>query len=208
MEDSNIAKDISILVIGAALGFIPWLLDKVGIEMPKPIYVGLLLLSFVMVSWALSNLGWLERISLLRGRQWRASSAVIWACTLVLSILMATMIENKSHFENKPANAEQWKEYNDQWGRQMKEIIIGQTFYAGQRILLDGYSYVNCTFDRSILIDNGTAPFDFTGNRMIGPISLISDNNAVIQTFGLAQEMDRLNNAAASSKPPSQPAVP
>jgi hypothetical protein len=39
MEDSGLAKDFALLVVGVGFGVLPWLLDKVGIEMPRPIYV-------------------------------------------------------------------------------------------------------------------------------------------------------------------------
>lgn len=57
MDSADITKDIALLVIGAAIGLLPWLLDKVEIEMPKYIAVSLSVCAIVALAWGLSNIG-------------------------------------------------------------------------------------------------------------------------------------------------------
>jgi hypothetical protein len=77
MEEAGTTKDIAILVVGAVVGAVPWLLDKVGVEMPKLIYRIFLCISVLVMWWALAKLGWIEKIPGLSGRY------ISWANTFL-----------------------------------------------------------------------------------------------------------------------------
>ena len=73
--DQAVGRDVWLLILGAVAGVLPWLLDKAGIEMPKPIYVGLLMLSVVLIGWALIDLRWIENLPALRSKRIALSTA-------------------------------------------------------------------------------------------------------------------------------------
>ncbi len=85
MDSADITKDIALLVIGAAIGLLPWLLDKVEIEMPKYIAVSLSVCAIVALAWGLSNIG-----SQLSPQRWRSRTlpliTVVCMCLAVASI--------------------------------------------------------------------------------------------------------------------------
>jgi hypothetical protein len=59
---NNEGRDISILVLGVGLGVLPWLLDKVRVEMPQLLAMAFLFLSVVLIIGALIHLGWLKKL--------------------------------------------------------------------------------------------------------------------------------------------------
>jgi hypothetical protein len=83
----GVAKDIALLVLGAVAGLLPWLLDKAGIEMPKPVYVGCLFLCVILVWWALASLDWLGRAPLIRGRNISLANVILAFIAIFILIL-------------------------------------------------------------------------------------------------------------------------
>jgi hypothetical protein len=52
----SITKDIALLVVGIAAGFLPWLVDKVGIEMSKYGVAAVGTCAIISLAWGLNNL--------------------------------------------------------------------------------------------------------------------------------------------------------
>jgi hypothetical protein len=83
---------------------------------------------------------------------------------------------------------------SDEWNNYRKEAVVGKSF-TQERVLLDGRSFSDCTFDKVTLVFNGTAPFDFVHNTLIPPIRVTSDNPAVRNTLDAAKEFERINRS-------------
>ncbi len=190
VENTSVVKDVALLVIGAVAGLLPWLLDKVGIEMPKPVYVGLLLLSVALVWWALVSLGWLEKIPFLQGRSMSLSNTILsFAVAGILLIIWLHLSERKA------PQVVDWDTYK-------KDSIVGKTFRQ-ERVIVDGHTFSNCVFDKVTLVYNGTAPFDLLHNEFIVPIQITSDRRDILGAFTAMQEFNKMN--AAFGKQQSKP---
>jgi hypothetical protein len=87
MEDSGLAKDFALLVVGVGFGVLPWLLDKVGIEMPRPIYVLVGCLCILAMGWAFATLDLLDKIQLLKNRPVPLSKGIVAAFALAMLAL-------------------------------------------------------------------------------------------------------------------------
>lgn len=70
-------------------------------------------------------------------------------------------------------------------------FVVGKT-YRNQEVMLDGYSYVNCSFYNVTFVYNGATPMAFTGNHIFGNFRVRSDNPAVDGSFILARGLGLL----------------
>jgi hypothetical protein len=94
MEDSGLAKDFALLVVGVGFGVLPWLLDKVGIEMPRPIYVLVGCLCILAMGWAFATLDLLDKIQLLKNRPVPLSKGIVAAFALAMLALRSATTES------------------------------------------------------------------------------------------------------------------
>lgn len=76
-------KEFALLVVGIFFGVIPWLLDKLGIEMPRTFYRALLCISIGMVWWSLVSLGYLDMVPPLKSKDISLGTAIISAVALM-----------------------------------------------------------------------------------------------------------------------------
>jgi|GEM_PF-4642534 len=166
MEDTGFAKDIALLVLGAVAGLAPWLLDKVGIEMPKPIYIGLLLLSAVLVGWALNSLGWIEKIPIFREKRIPLSTGVIGGLVLSFS---AWLLVRGSGAETK---------YDYRKWQSDKNEVISRKAYLNEAVELDGKTFDHCTFTNVTIVYHGLASTSLLEPTFQGTLALRTDNQA------------------------------
>lgn len=82
---------------------------------------------------------------------------------LIIGVMGAGVVYYKSR-PSKTVDA-----LHEKWGTTEKIPIIGKTF-INERVLLDGHSYTNCTFQNVRLIYNGTAPFDLVNITFKGAV--------------------------------------
>lgn len=82
--EENVSKEIALLVLGAVIGVVPWLLDKMGIELPKPMYRVLLVISVLLIWWALARLRWIDRIPGIDTIKISLANALLSAVALIL----------------------------------------------------------------------------------------------------------------------------
>src|SRR5712691_4364071 len=68
------------------------------------------------------------------------------------------------------------------WTGEHYDYINGKTF-ANEEVILDGKSYKHCTFQHVTFKFNGTAPFQFSYNQIVGAYGFKTDNLAVLATF-------------------------
>jgi hypothetical protein len=64
--------------------------------------------------------------------------------------------------------------------------VVREKFF-NTKVLLDGHSYTQCTFENVTFVYNGTAIFQLSRNKMVGSMMFTSDNPAVEGTFLLLQ---------------------
>jgi hypothetical protein len=74
------------------------------------------------------------------------------------------------------------------------DIVVSKKKFANERILLDGHSYRECTFDNVTFGFNGTRPFGFMRNTVNGTMRFASDNPAVSGAFTLLRGFGVLNH--------------
>lgn len=66
------------------------------------------------------------------------------------------------------------------------EVITGERF-VNSEVLLDGKSYIRCTFENVTFKYNGTTAIQLTNNRILGKITFSTDNPAVLGAMFLLQ---------------------
>jgi hypothetical protein len=174
MEDAGFVKDIALLVIGAVAGVAPWLLDKIGVEMPKPVYVGLLLFSAILVGWAFNSLGWLEKIPILRDKRLPLSTGLI--CGIVLS-LSVWLLLREGMAETK---------YDSRKWQSDKNEVMSRKSYLNETVEIDGKTFDHCSFTNVTLMYHGTASTSFLDSTFQGSLALRTDNVAA-KGFGFLQ---------------------
>ena len=182
--EQGIVKDVAILTLGIVAGLLPWLFDKVGIEMPKPIFVGFLYLAIVLVWWALLSLDWIGHFPLIRGKQVFLSSAILSATAVVaIAVLSFHFIHPTTEFpyKSKP---------------EASKYITHQTF-INETVPLDDIGYSDCTFENVTFSYDGTTPIHFTHNVIRGSIMISTNNHAV---FGMGALLKGLGMENASVK--------
>jgi hypothetical protein len=173
MEESATVKDIALLIFGAVIGVVPWLLEKAGIDMPKPIYVGLLVLSPMLAGWALIKLGWLERIAWLQDKKLSLSSSLIVLASLVFIVwILARTTELFSS---------QFKAYTDIPLNSLEQVT-NRTF-ENETIDVDGKDFRNCTFTNVTLVFKGEKTSAFQFSLFLGTLHVVT-NNPSIGGFG------------------------
>ncbi len=156
--DQSLGKDISLLVVGVVAGLAPWLLDKAGYEMPRPVAIGCLVLCAVVMCVALSNLGWLESLPLLRGRRVSLSSAILAFCFTVAVVYW---------FGGRPR-------YQPIAAMEMDQVNDKQ--FVNESIEIDGKNFVGCTFVGVRLIYHGRKEFRIADSKFEGPIVIQTDS--------------------------------
>lgn len=167
MDDKGFLKDIALLAIGAVAGLAPWLLDKVGIEMPKPIYVCLLLLSASLVGWALQNLGWVEKIPILRDKRISLSTSLICGIVLTFSVwLVLRGVEKENKYDYRKWQSD-------------KNEIVSRHFFHDEVVEIDGKTFDHCKFSNVTLLYHGVANTTLLEPQFEGDLVLKSDNQAV-----------------------------
>lgn len=166
MEEAGFIKDLALLIIGAVVGMVPWLLDKVGIEMPKPVYIVLLLLSVALVGWALNSLGWIERIPLFREKRIPLSTGIICGAVLFFSVwLLLGKIGADIKYDYR------------KWQSDRNEVISRKA-YLNEAVELDGKTFDHCTFTNATLVYHGLASTNLIEPTFHGSLALRTDNQA------------------------------
>lgn len=153
MEQST-SKDIAILVLGAIAGLLPWLLDKVGVEMPRPVYIIFLVASVVLVWWAIANLEWLEKIPQLRGKTTSLANCIL-AVVAVSALLFMVYFT--------------WREPNLGFKLPLtKKTLVLNKEFQNEEVPLDGYAYKNCKFKNVTFVWNGAKNWDLIDPEIDG----------------------------------------
>ena len=154
------SKDVAILVIGVVLGCLPWLLDKLGVELPKYVYFALLICSVVAIGWSLISLEWLTELPFLSGRSNSvATTGIMCACAALLAVILYAALHPW------PAT---FKPFAD-------EVILGKTF-ENQVVDIDGKRFDRCIFRNVTLFYHGTGGGDFINVKFEGTVALQTDN--------------------------------
>lgn len=166
MDNTSITKDVAILILGMVAGFSPWLLDKVGVEMPKPVAALCLYLSVPIVIWALVKLGWFNKAPLIEGRTVSLSTALL-LCIGVL-IEMGLWIHQRPSFRFD--------------GDAKFEQIVHHTF-VNEIVELDGKEYTDCIFQNVTFKYNGTTAIRLSHNTFRNLPAFRTDNPAVFSTI-------------------------
>jgi len=86
-----------------------------------------------------------------------------------------------------PFASREAKDSKSSWGQKPLVQVWNKTF-KGETVKLDGYEYVNCTFDDVTLEYNGTAPARFDGKMIVRQpeekvVTIKSSNKIVQQTM-------------------------
>lgn len=69
-------------------------------------------------------------------------------------------------------------------------VAVHGDFFANQRVILDGKSHTNCTFEACTLVYNGSKAFRFSGNTLRMPIAIMSDNPEIERMMYLLHQLD------------------
>jgi hypothetical protein len=106
MELSGIAKDIALLVAGIVFGVFPWLLDKVGIEIPRPVYVVIGYACILGMWWAFSTLDLLGHIPSLNNHNVSVSKLIVLCIAIGIFVLwtVKTMPRGAEHLIKTPTS--------------------------------------------------------------------------------------------------------
>jgi hypothetical protein len=150
----SIKKDLALLLVGIAAGAIPWLLDKVGIEMSKPVYIACLYLSFILIWWSLSSLGWL---SLLPGIKDKSVSFLQVILAFIAGAIFCFMT---IYFTHSNSNEVSFKDAKF-------ETIMDRKF-ANETVPLDNREYIRCNFINVTFTYEGKSPIKFVNNKVDG----------------------------------------
>lgn len=75
------------------------------------------------------------------------------------------------------------------WATMKKTQIEGKTF-SNEKVLLDGFSYKNCTFESVTFIYQGDAPFELVNNTFVFPVHV---EPQTLGLYGMASLMNELN---------------
>jgi hypothetical protein len=86
----------------------------------------------------------------------------------------------------------------EKWNRYQKKEVAHKTF-TNENVVLDGKSFLDCTFENATLTYNGTAPFNFEGNAAKGSVVIHSDNPALMGFLLFAQQVGELKNTEIHS---------
>ena len=69
-----------------------------------------------------------------------------------------------------------WLGRDERWKAYPKKKVEGRTFLQ-ETVPLDGFEYVNCTFNQVTFLINATAPYEFAGNTVVnGPVHIKTEN--------------------------------
>jgi hypothetical protein len=74
-----------------------------------------------------------------------------------------------------------------EWNDYPKKEVSGKRF-SHETVVLDGYNYVNCTFDQVTFAYDGTAPFSLSGETAIVQPILLQTRNMRIGNYLLLLE--------------------
>jgi hypothetical protein len=69
------------------------------------------------------------------------------------------------------------------WPKDYKPIAIVGKSFTNEKVLMDGYSYVDCEFNNVTFVYNGTTAIQMVGSKIAGPIRFDSENPAVMGTI-------------------------
>jgi hypothetical protein len=166
METPGITKDLSLLLVGVTAGLLTWILDKVGVEMPRPILASLGLLAIVGFSWGAFNL-----TVLLIPRDWRIPRISLPGAICFMATATAMLW---------------WLSASLGWTRQdltkfpdkKPERISGKT-YTGGVVEIDGRIFEHCIFKDVTMMYHGTGSWSLIEPTFQGSVYLKTDNKAI-----------------------------
>ena len=142
-------KDIAIVLLALArLGVIPWLLDKMGYEMPKSVATFCFIACVVATCWAVHYLGWAERIPLLGSKKISLSASLLW---MIGAVLVLFVLSNHSEYEALAIAKMQ--------------MVYGKTF-SNQSIDLDGKIFDRCTVNSVTFVFHGKKEFGLVNSTL------------------------------------------
>jgi len=168
VEASSIVKDIALAVVAAVLGFIPWFLDKRGVEMNRHVLSLIFACSMFLLAWALAKLS--THITSQSPRISLIGAALLVAASVASCLYFAKGLEQDPFA---------WR------GAAVPLHRIQGKHFNNEQVLLDGTSYVECTFTNVTLIYNGTAPYRLEYITTAGTVNIRTDNPAISNMTGL-----------------------
>ncbi|MGA2978282.1 MAG: hypothetical protein ABSD76_01705 [Terriglobales bacterium] len=181
MEQSSITKDVAILVIGIAFGAIPWLLDKMGIEMPKGVYLGLLILSVLFIGGALINLEWIDKLPWPGNRRMSVGTGIVINLMLLAVLWVSVTGREKLDHPKSSANL---------------EAVYGRQF-SNEKVVLDGRNYIDCKFDNVTFRWDGR-PWAMMNGAITGKKRLETFDGKIVDTVDVLKALQFLNPDFAS----------
>jgi len=175
METANAIKDFALFALAAAIGVLPWLLDKMGVEMPKWVYAFCLIACFIIIGWALIRVGWIEDIPWVRDKQISVSvsSFVVGICTMA-AILLTVVFS----WPNRTVD-------NNTFGLDKTETISYKDFF-NETIVIDNKIFDHCKFNNVQLMYHGLGNVTFIEPTWVGKNYARTDNQAA-KVFGQLQ---------------------
>src|SRR5437899_10279366 len=107
-------KEIAGLVLGAVLGALPWLLDKVKVEMPAPLVYLSLFVSVALIVWALINLGWLDGLPFCSRKVSLGTAVLLCLGVVACSAILFSLFPHKEPAEKPPLEEQlmKWADNN------------------------------------------------------------------------------------------------
>ena len=82
---------------------------------------------------------------------------------------------------------------------------IWRQTYKNQTVALDGYHYVQCTFDNVTFMYEGTRPMEMTEVTFVGAIAIGSTNGPIKTIIGLAEMLHRATGGKSELRTMSSP---
>jgi hypothetical protein len=156
-------RDIELLVLATVLGVAPWLLDKLGVTMPRSAYLSMLVIAVLLAAWAIVRLRWIEKVWFLRGRTIATSNASVWLMAIVCVVVLTVRKPPFQPYVDIPLSS--------------LEQVIDKRF-SDETIDVDGKNFERCTFTNVTLRIHGAKTTSFRFNRFFGTVTLATDDPA------------------------------
>ncbi len=109
---------------------------------------------------------------------------------LVLGVVFAIFSHFKHSYE-KPSSDFITQSYIENWGK-LEKIIVRNRIFINERVVLDGFSYIDCKFQNVTFVYKGEAPYDLTHNTIIGSYHLSIENPSVSGVIGILKALNYL----------------
>lgn len=101
---------------------------------------------------------------------------LIGACSLLLGVAVGSQLPPSFSEANE-----------ETWYKKPRDTVKNRVF-RNTEVIMDGKSFVDCTFENVTFQYNGTAPVDMIGNKIIGTRVISSKNPGIQMTVKILRE--------------------